>query len=47
MEQQVAEEDTVVLRLAFSADDESRVGVAIQRIVDGKLVETWRVRNKG
>ena len=47
VEQQVAEGDQVVSRLSFSAGEETWVGVAIQRIVDGKLAETWRVTNRG
>ena len=45
VEEQIAEGDKVVSRLAFSADGESWVGVAIQRIVHGKIAETWRITN--
>ena len=45
VEEQIAEGDKVVSRLAFSADGESWVGVAIQHIVDGKIAETWRITN--
>ena len=37
--------DKVVSRLAFSAEGESWVGVAIQRFVNGKIAETWRLTN--
>ena len=47
VEEQIAEGDKVVSRLAFSAGGESWVGVAIQRVVNGKLTETWRVTNRG
>lgn len=46
VEEQVAEGDKVVSRLTFSSGGETWVGVAIQRIVDGKLVETWRQTNR-
>ena len=46
VEEQISEGDKVVSRLAFSANGESWVGVAIQRIANGKLVETWRLTNR-
>ena len=45
VEEQIAEGDKVVSRLTFSANGESWVGVAIQRIVRGKIAETWRITN--
>ena len=46
VEEQISEGDKVVSRLAFSADGESWVGVAIQRIVNGKIAESWRMTNR-
>lgn len=47
IEEQVAEGDTVVSRLAMSAGGIQWAVVAIQKVVDGKLVETWRIANRG
>jgi predicted SnoaL-like aldol condensation-catalyzing enzyme len=44
--QQIAEGDTVVSRLGFSSNGKQWTAVAIQRIQDGKLVETWRIANR-
>ncbi len=46
IEQQIAEADWVVSRLAFASGGVQWSGVAIQRIEDGKLVETWRITNR-
>ena len=45
VEEQISEGNKVVSRLAFSAEGASWVGVAIQRIVNGKIAETWRLTN--
>lgn len=47
VEEQIAEGDKVVSRLRFSSEGESWTGVAIQRVLDGKLTETWRLTNRG
>ncbi len=45
IDEQVAEGDTVVSRITMSAGGNSWVAVAIQRIEDSKIVETWRIAN--
>lgn len=47
VEEQIAEEDRVVSRLRFSAGGQVWSGIAIQRVVEGKLTETWRLTNRG
>lgn len=47
VEDQIAEGDRVVSRLRFSSDGQTWSGVAIQRVVNGKLTETWRLTNRG
>lgn len=47
VEEQFAEGDKVASRLTFSSGGASWTGVVIQRVVDGKLTETWRLTNRG
>ena len=46
VEAMIAEGDKVLSRLRFSSGGESWTGVAIQRVIDGKLTETWRLTNR-
>ena len=46
VEEQIAEDDKVVTRVSFSGCGRAWEGVAIQRMSNGKIVETWRMTNR-